>query len=154
MKTGWSRGKCIGDDAIYGWVEGYYVCLKDPYKNRESHRIYTGFAESDCGEFYGDWYEVDPKTVGLFTGLYDKNDERIFKDDVLEYRSYTGTGIEEISRAVVFWDEHRWSYKTIYNNRWTDKWNNKGYKCDVYKDVVANYGEVIGNIHDNPELFG
>ena len=63
MAICWFRGKCIGDDDVYGSVEGYYVCLKDPYKKRESHRIYTGFAESDCGEFYGDWYEVDPNTV-------------------------------------------------------------------------------------------
>ena len=148
------RGKCIKDDDMYGWIQGYYVCLEDIWKKRKTHRIYNGFAESDCGEFYGDYYEVDPKTVGQFTGLLDKNNKRIYEGDILEYTSYTGTGIKEINRAIVFWDDHRWSYEIIYSNRWTENWNNKGHKCDIYKEIVAKYGEVIGNIYDNPELIG
>ena len=95
---------------------------------------------------------VDSATLGQFTGMTDKNGKKIFEGDILEYTSYTGTGIKEVFRAIVFWDEHRWSYKTIYNNRWTDNWNNKGYTCDVYKSTVSKYGEVIGNIHDKAEL--
>lgn len=45
-------------------IEGYYVRLHD-HKGNVSHRIYTGYAESDCGDFYPDWFEVDPKTVKL-----------------------------------------------------------------------------------------
>lgn len=47
------------------WVEGYYVHLYD-YKGNESHRIYTGYSETDWGDFYPDWFEVDPETVGQF----------------------------------------------------------------------------------------
>ncbi len=49
------------------WVSGYYVHLVDTYKKRESHRIYTGFAESEIDndgyEFYPSWYEIDPKSL-------------------------------------------------------------------------------------------
>lgn len=45
------------------WVEGFYVHLHDG-RGHESHRIYSGYAESDCGEFYLDFFEVDPDTVG------------------------------------------------------------------------------------------
>lgn len=55
------RGRCTGEDDFWDWQEGYYVRLRDPFKNRESHRIYSGFAECDCESFYGDCYEVDPK---------------------------------------------------------------------------------------------
>lgn len=96
---------------------------------------------------------VDPNTVGQFTGLLDKNGNKIFEGDILEYRSSFDWGGEEINHVVVFWDEHRWSYETIYSNRWTETWNNKGHKCDIYKGIVKEYGKVIGNIHDNPEFL-
>ena len=128
------RGRCVGEDHIYEWVDGYYVCLRDSYKKRETHRIYTGYAESDCGDFYGDWYEVDPKTVGQFTGLYDKNGERIFEGDILKFSS--------ISQYPVFWDSDYQAFGSRY-----------------YKDFdyLTSYDmrkiEVVGNIHDNPELM-
>lgn len=43
------NGKC---------VEGYYVCL-----NENQHRIYTGYAETDCGEYFPDCHEVVAETV-------------------------------------------------------------------------------------------
>ena len=49
------RGKRWDTDE---WVEGYYVCL-----NGTQHRIYNGYAETDCGNYYPDWYEVIPETV-------------------------------------------------------------------------------------------
>lgn len=148
------RGRCIDYDETYGWVEGYYVHLQDVWKNRDVHRIYNGFSESDCYGFYPDYYKVDPDTIGQFTGLIDKDGNKIFEGDILEYRSNFDWGGEEINHVVVFWEEHRWSYETIYSNRWTENWNNKGHRCDVYKGIVEKYGKVIGNIHDNPELLG
>ena len=115
--------------------------------------IMTEQSVDDAFNLDFEYDHVEEKTVGQFTGLTDKNGKKIFEGDILEYTSYTGTGIKEVKRAVVFWDEHRWSYKVIYNNRWTAQWNNNGYTCDIYKEVVAKYGEVIGNIHDNPELL-
>lgn len=47
------RGK--GKDGV--WYDGYYVKLND------SHFIYTGYAETNCGEYFPDAYEVDGKTV-------------------------------------------------------------------------------------------
>lgn len=40
------------------WVTGYYLCL-----NGNQHRIYTGYAEVDCGEYYPDYHEVVADTV-------------------------------------------------------------------------------------------
>lgn len=143
------RGKRIDNDE---WVYGSF-CM-DAVEQKNGLCGVDGFIrlyDFDKGKMQ--MHEVDRETIGQFTGLTDKNGKKIFEGDILEYTSYTGTGIKEVKRAVVFWDEHRWSYKVIYNNRWTAQWNNNGYTCDVYKEVVAKYGEVIGNIHDNPELL-
>lgn len=47
------------------WVEGWCVCLES-YSGKKSCRIYTGYAETDCGEFFPEWFEVDPGTVGQY----------------------------------------------------------------------------------------
>ena len=126
------RGKQIDNDE---WVEGYYVCLYDT-KGHKTHRIYTGYAETDCGDYYPEWFEVDPETVGRFTGLTDKNRERIFEGDVMEFKAY---GI--LYRGVV-----------------TIKSGNAGVFCEggspFLDDAIKRYNAVkIGNIHDNPELL-
>lgn len=57
------------------WVEGYYCAF-----NGVSHRIYTGYAETDCGEFYPDYYEVIPETVGQYAVATDKNSTKILRE--------------------------------------------------------------------------
>lgn len=66
------------------WVDGYYVCLYD-CKGNKSHRIYPGYAETDCDEYYHDWFEVDPETVGQFAGFPDKNGNKMFEGDIVTF---------------------------------------------------------------------
>ena len=73
-------------------------------------------------------WEVDPSTVGQFTGLTDKNGKRIFEGDILVLR----TGIPYI---VKFEDGGFVLTGTTIPIHHADKF------------------EVIGNIHDNPELL-
>lgn len=134
------RGRCIGEDDFYGWEEGFYVRLRDPFKNRESHRIYSGFAECDCGDFYGDWYEVDPKTVGQFTGLVDKNGKRIFEGDIVKYHH----GKNDYNLMMVVWYEDDAHFVFAYSDDF--------YYCEHLMNSHI-YCEVIGNIYDNPELL-
>lgn len=135
------RGRCIKDDDMYGWVQGYYVCLEDIWKKRKTHRIYNGFAECDCGEFYADYYEVDPETVGQFTGLVDKNGKRIYEGDIICFRGKEWVGYEE-----VFW------CKSDFQWRLRNKHISGGSRELELDD--EEWGEVVGNIHDNPELLG
>lgn len=128
------RGRCIGDDDVYGWVEGYYVHLKDIWKKREVHRIYNGFAECDCGEFYEDYYEVDPETVGQFTGVLDKNGKKIFEGDILRFHG--------MSNYPVFWDADYCAFGSCYYSDF-----------EILSHYNRNKIEIIGNIHDNPELL-
>ena len=80
--------------------------------------------------------EVIPETVGQYTGLKDKNSKRIFEGDI-----------------IVYSDEYR--YRVFWNNDetafWVDGINN--IDLDRLGNLFESSCEVIGNIHDNPELL-
>ena len=76
---------------------------------------------------------VDPATIGQFTGLYDANKKRIFEGDVMSWKNKTFKVTE--GRACYFAISES-------NTHWFH------YLFDFH-----GQSEVIGNIHDNPELM-
>lgn len=86
------------------------------------------------------FHEVIPETVGQYTGLTDKNGKRIFEGDICRN---TKTG-EVVS---VKW------HGTFAGFVWSRR-NDNGNLCDFGELFRAHDKyEVIGNIHDNPELM-
>jgi len=80
------------------------------------------------------FYQVDPNTVGQFTGLTDKNGRKIFEGDILD-----------VMHQGIFkcrWDEGNFEFGLL---------NSKESFGIAY--VSPNDIFVIGNIHDNPELL-
>ena len=76
--------------------------------------------------------EVDPETVGQFTGLIDKNGKKIFEGDIIEY---------EGNRYSINYFLHYARFPVVKPN-------------NVFCVFAYKHDEVIGNIYDNPELLG
>lgn len=114
------------------WVQGYYF---------KRVRNYAGFKTIEhCYIQYETWdegfitYEVYPETVSQFTGLTDKNGKKIFEGDII------AKGLELF--------EVRWNPEQV---RWGIYFDN--YEVAGFTKFSEPYFEVIGNIHDNPNLL-
>ena len=83
------------------------------------------------------FYSVIPETVGQYTGLTDKNGVRIFEGDIVSLVKHDGL-----------------IYKVVYVPCRYELVNSKGVNCFVLDIYKSENIEVIGNIHDNPELLG
>ena len=134
------RGKRIDNGE---WVYGDIIHRRY-YKNTDVVVIRT---EDSGFDNYSD-YEVDPDTVGQYTGLTDKNGRKIFEGDILKivhkYQSPFDDDTKEytdITTDVVFFDDEGLCFS----------YGESPFLC-VADNVTAEY-EVIGNIHDNPELL-
>jgi len=116
-------------------------------------RVFISVCEKDK---HGDnWlvYEVIPGTVGQFTGLPDKNGKQIFEGDILTAREYLFTDKGKPNYyGVVFWYKEgaQFGYKLICANSKKNGISNG--ICGMFGDTDYKF-EVIGNIHDNPELL-
>ena len=133
------RGKRLYDGE---WVYGFYVHYADRW-GRDKDLIQSLDIES--GEF-GFLHEVDPETVGQYTGLLDKNGKRIFEGDIVIYDNtpYNAYGHKVIGEIV--W--HKWAWKCRYK-----EYGSTYHYAIGAEDFFGPKSEVIGNIHDNPELM-
>ena len=85
---------------------------------------------------------VDPKTIGQFTGPTDKNGKKVFEGDICQTK---GKPLIDEKPFVVVWNDY---YSGFY---WENLDNPR--ETDMFTETVADLTEVIGNIHDNPELL-
>lgn len=120
----WVEGNLIeSDNSHYPMVLiGHVITSRDKHTNALS---FDGF----------DLCEVDPATVGKYTGLLDKNGNRIFESDILLLDGEDGyfklKFDEDTARFVMIGDIIQVDFDNFYS-------------IEV---------EVVGNIHDNPELL-
>ena len=83
--------------------------------------------------------QVDPTDCEImqFTGLKDKNDKEIYEGDILQWNAY---GYISKRLETVKWFRSGWWY-----------FDKEDALTTIERDVLAR--EVIGNIHENPELL-
>ena len=129
------RGKPIKTNE---WVYGNYIFIENDifqHKIIESTSLIL---------------DIDIKTLGQFTGLYDKNGREIYEGDIVKINAHNydyGFKQEEIGQ-IKFIDGSFGFYRKIDNIKY----------CfyDLPAEVAEreiDYYEVIGNIWDNLELF-
>ena len=126
------RGKCCTTGE---WVEGFLgIEVLDDYVIQQFS--FDEYFASECI----DQYSVKLETVGQYTGLTDKNGKKIFEGDILEGDLEDSLDPGAKWRSEIIWGKFGWNCKD----------NKISLPMDEY-DIRE--GEVIGNIHDNPELL-
>ena len=118
------------------WVEGFYYFLHSYLPTTDTiYRTDHYITAHSVGS------SVRPETIGQFTGLTDKNGKKIFEGDIVQY--YGTYALE-----VFIENGHtktRW-FDTVTKSECTELFF--GHDEEALGEV-----EVIGNIHDNPELL-
>lgn len=121
------NGEWVKGDLRHG---GYYLNDPDVY-------ICVPFANTVTN------YPVDPETVGQFTGLYD-NGTKIFEGDIVVCKKEINGNWVDYCVEIGFVEMKHGAFGLH---------RKKGY-YRPFKDWLEDYEyEVIGNIHDNPELL-
>lgn len=106
------------------YVYGYY-CEAEMFDHTGTEYF---IIEYSCD---GTQYHVASATVGRYTGLTDKNGKKIFEGDIIHVVTPTTTGNYQV----------KFGYGMFYIG------------INMPLAYVRHSCEIIGNIHDNPELL-
>ena len=126
------------------WVKGYYTECNG--------KTFIGINISIYGDIFEvfstpviRWFEVDPKSLCQFTGLYDKNGNRIWDNDIVNTNSNL--------RAQIKFGLYSNSFSTrkYHQGFYMDFMDNEYYRHEL--GYWAGKSVVIGNIFDNKELL-
>ena len=117
------------------WVEGFYNHIPCGRFLCDEHLIQTIDTDGRIGQLF----TVYDSTVGQFTGLTDKNGKKIFEDDICRVSRpcVIAYGHIEFANGCFWFVDHGPGGMLRL--------------CDVRMNGFTI--EVIGNIHDNPELL-
>ena len=122
----WIKGYLLGDE-----ITGQYFIHASGNSVNESPKV----GEEGVLHFLA--FEVIPETVGQWTGLKDKNGKQIFEGDIIKGAWKT--------RLKVYFDDVCLQFRV------------RKIESAVSRSIDYYCGrdgyEIIGNIHDNPELM-
>ena len=127
------RGKRVDNGE---WVNGYFIKANHHWHEHDVHEDWIAVYTIQNGGWFTvrGKYAVVPETIGQYTGLTDKNGNKIFEGDILKGMGGLHRVYFDISLACFEWAK--------INGNWHESFS-----------VFADEYEIIGNIHDNPELL-
>ncbi len=122
------------------WIEGYIV------KKHGTYFLYDINESDTCRQ---NNYLIDEDTICQYTGLTDKNGNRIWEGDIIKYH------FGEVYAPVKFGE-----YQSCFDSTSTcdvgfyvDWDKNHDFRKDLGYWIKMVDAEVVGNIFDNPELL-
>ncbi|MBW2334751.1 MAG: hypothetical protein JRF06_06585 [Deltaproteobacteria bacterium] len=131
------RGKRVDNgEMVYGDLKHY------------NEQLLISVVDPENIEDTGDVFDVDPETVGQFTGLTDKNGVRIFEGDIItpceSHRMYAKiVGIDKFGLYLE-------NISDIKNRDWKETRQRPALSWwDRFKEELL----IISNVHQNPELL-
>ena len=128
------NGEWVHGDLLH--IDGsclIYFGSKDQTSELEIDRNYVIAVEI----FRDEIAVVDPSTIGQYTGLKDKNGREIYEGDIIGGSNGSINGWEGPFKSEIKWNDEECGFNTP----------NWGYMDSTH------YYNVLGNIHDNPELL-
>lgn len=154
------RGKMIPENE---WIFGTILRIPAPpvcFGKSETDKYYIQFPDP---RYMPDWNmpykmvqgEVNPETIGQYTGLHDKNGKEIYEGDIIEfsYDVFTGNFDTKVGRGIIEFIDGAFYIKPfeIEGKKIKDIDNEEWF---LIYTVNIDTLKVIGNIYDNPELLG
>lgn len=127
------RGKDVYDPK--SWIYGFGVIKHNDMNCGITHKAFVSIHSYDEEEQDFREDSVLEETVGMYTGLEDKNGTEIYEGDLLG--SIDGL-------CLVSWDEEKAAFILRFQNYPYE---------NLYMEEMLDDAEIIGNIHDNPELL-
>lgn len=136
------RGISTHEESKGEWKRGYLI------EDEGMSYIINGVVEAN-DEYIsiGEWCSIDPETLGLSTGLFDKNGTEIFEGDIVKrYRSpFFKAEWEYLIETVV-----REKASLLLGRDFGKNFGTLPFDSPFAK---GNLLEVIGNVYENPELL-
>ena len=135
------RGRrTIDGEWVCGGLISYeqYCCILS--REQDMRPVDEPYLDHFTGCFDGYATPIIPETVGQYTGLTDKNGKKIFEGDILS-AYFDEEYPENETRTVVVW--HDIGFYLCYEGR----------IFDLFEAEDAACFEVVGNVHENPELM-
>lgn len=117
------------------WVEGYYQ-RRYYFLGNEEHLIF----HADSYKVW-EYAEIDPETLCQFTGLCDKNGNRIWENDILMAH------LDEFYPEDTTYEIVEWGVAGLVGNE------TGSVDREYLGEFDLEHYEVVGNIFDNKELL-
>lgn len=150
------------------WVEGYYSCMVHTDGRHSHHFIIPLGTDLSIGTpIEKIQVEINVNTLCQYTGLTDKNGQKIWENDIVDYLGHKGKVKYECGsfgiafREIIDWEEIEANIclitgcdNSLYaceNDNFISLWEIMWNFNDIENSIETI--EVIGNIFDNPELL-